>query len=78
MTIAVAGDGGTTVAGGGGDSSGQATSICSSLSSEACGDLKPTACESLGEDSSASSTKPIAFWFIFLYSASSIIENLAI
>lgn len=56
VTIDVPGGGGVTVAGTATDLGTSATSVCSSLSSEACSPLAATNCDSFGEGSAATST----------------------
>lgn len=58
VTIDVPGGGGTTVGGIAGNLGPSATSICSSLSSQACSKLEATKCESFGNGSGASIARP--------------------
>lgn len=56
VTVNVPGGGGTTVNGNNQNLGTSATSICSSLSSQACSNLQATKCDSFGQSSSARST----------------------
>ncbi|POR35388.1 Uncharacterized protein TPAR_04391 [Tolypocladium paradoxum] len=58
VTIDVPGGGGTTVGGTARNLGPSATSICSSLSSQACSKLEATKCESFGTGSGASIARP--------------------
>lgn len=59
VTVDVPGGGGTTVNGDGRNLGSSATSICSSLSSQACSKIQATKCDSFGQSSSTKSTNLI-------------------
>jgi hypothetical protein len=72
VTIEVPGDGGTTVGGGGSSLGASATSVCSSLSSEACSGVDPTQCREFssgGDDDSAADKAAISKRALLLFAA---------
>ncbi|KFA59999.1 hypothetical protein S40285_08555 [Stachybotrys chlorohalonatus IBT 40285] len=74
VTIDVPGGGGVTVDGTGANLGPAVTSVCSSLSSEACSDMEATSCDTFGPDSASATTRTgLGLVMVFLLGSVSVL-----
>jgi hypothetical protein len=76
VTIEVPGGGGVTVGGSMTSLGASATSVCSSLSSEACSDLQATSCDDFGDNAGVSNMlTPVGFALVCMTCILAIIQH---